>query len=82
MMLYENAIVLSGEGLRGTFERHTGRPTLRAINRRLNRERCSGDRWAKAFIPAGSNYAPDTYIEIDANGYGVDYRCIPESAVD
>ena len=63
-MQYNNAIILSGEGITGTLSTHTGRPTLAAINRRLAKERCGGDRWARAFTPAGDGYAPDAYVDI------------------
>lgn len=65
MRTYEGAIILSGEGEMGTFERHTGKSTLTAINRRLVRERCHGDRWATAFVPAGDGYPDDTYVDIN-----------------
>jgi len=67
-MDYEGAIIFSGEGEYGTFERHTGKPTLTAIKRRLAKERCNGDRWASVWLPAGSNYEDDTYFEIDDRG--------------
>jgi hypothetical protein len=40
--------IKSGEGERGKQELFTGRQTLTAIRRRLNKERCGGDRWASA----------------------------------
>ncbi len=41
-------VIISGEGEVGIIEAHTGRPTKRAVMARLTRERCCGDRWAKA----------------------------------
>lgn len=41
-------IILSGEGERGTPEVYTGKRTTRALKSRLTKERCQGDRWAKA----------------------------------
>lgn len=43
-----NAIeIVSGEGAgEGTRETYTGKRTARAINARLRKERCNGDRWA------------------------------------
>lgn len=41
-------VIISGEGEIGIIEPHTGRPTKRAVMARLTRERCGGDRWAKA----------------------------------
>ena len=74
---YEGAIILSGEGETGTFERHTGKPTMLAINRRLARERCGGDRWARAFVPAGQGYDDDTYVDINSG----DFRTIDEDDI-
>jgi len=78
MEKYERAIILTGEGTSGTFERHTGKPTLLAINRRLARERCGGDRWARAFVPAGNGYEDDAYVDIN-NG---EFRTICEEDID
>lgn len=39
--------VVSGEGMVGTRELYTGKPTVRAVLARLTRERCGGDRWAR-----------------------------------
>lgn len=52
---YEIRIV-SGEGEEGTDEIYEGKRTLRALKSRLTKERCDGDRWAKA--------------EYDVTGYG------------
>ena len=41
-------IIISGEGERGTIEQYTGKKTQRAIKRRLTKEQCNGERWAKA----------------------------------
>lgn len=41
-------VIISGEGEVGIIEAHTGRPTKRAVMARIKRERCGGDRWAKA----------------------------------
>jgi hypothetical protein len=41
--------IVSGEGDGpGTVEVYTGKRTIRAIKMRLTRERCGGDRWARA----------------------------------
>lgn len=42
--------IVSGEGEVGTVEVYTGTRTDRAIKMRLTRERCHGDRWARAMI--------------------------------
>lgn len=76
-MDYGKIIIQSGEGDRGTYERHTGKPSLLAVRRRLSRERRRGDRWARAFAPAGDGYIPDTYFDIDDG----DLRTIPEDLI-
>lgn len=38
--------ILSGEGEQGTREHYVGPRTVAAIRKRLNKERCDGDRWA------------------------------------
>ena len=67
-MHLNNAIIFSGEGDYGSYRRHTGVPSIRAINMALNRERCGGARWARAFVSAGDKYANNTYIGIDDQG--------------
>ena len=42
--------IVSGEGDYGTVEVYDGKRTDRAIKMRLTRERCHGDRWARAVI--------------------------------
>jgi hypothetical protein len=42
--------IVSGEGTYGTTEKYRGKRTLRAINMRLKKERCCGDRFAYAKI--------------------------------
>lgn len=81
-MDYSKAIILSGEGERGVCQRHTGRATLRAVNRRLNKERCGGDRWARAFLPAGPEYEDGAYIEIDQDGNFLDFSPIPATITE
>ena len=46
--------IVSGEGEQGTVETYTGKMTWRAINARLRRERCGGDRWAYVMIDGRS----------------------------
>ena len=46
-------LIISGEGERGTIKRYKGEGSLRAIRARLTRERCGGDRWARALIYEG-----------------------------
>lgn len=40
--------IVSGEGTIGGSEKYEGKRTVRAIKSRLTRERCNGDRWARA----------------------------------
>ena len=42
--------IISGEGENGTVEVYEGKRTDRAIKMRLTKERCQGDRWARASI--------------------------------
>lgn len=50
-LIQKNEIhIISGEGDYGTRERYDGKRTLRAIKIRLTRERCNGDRWARAEV--------------------------------
>lgn len=61
--------IVYGEGDVGTVERYTGKRTLRAIKMRLTKERCSGDRWAKALVFSHANDAGDVFINIDTGEY-------------
>ena len=38
--------IVSGEGVQETIEEYDGKHTERAILKRLEEERCNGDRWA------------------------------------
>lgn len=42
--------IVSGEGTIGNAETYTGTRTERALKMRLTRERCNGDRWARAEV--------------------------------
>jgi hypothetical protein len=42
--------ITSGEGENGTTEVFAGKRTERAVKLRLTRERCGGDRWARAAV--------------------------------
>ena len=78
MKLEGKIIIQSGEGEIGTFESYHGARTLRAIRARLTRERCNGDRWARAWIEAGPEYVEDTFVDID----GSDMRMILPEDID
>jgi len=53
--------ILSGEGECGTREAYTGKHTTRALKLRLAKERCHGDRWAKAEYHA-KGYTTDSEV--------------------
>mgnify|MGYP001073364484 CR=1 FL=1 len=58
--------IVSGEGTVGSSDVYTGKRTVRAIKSRLTRERCNGDRWARAEAlvhPETDDY-PAVYSEI------------------
>lgn len=51
--------IVSGEGENGSIEAYAGTRTERAIKMRLTRERCDGQRWARAEAQHG-----DTWVRI------------------
>lgn len=60
-----NIVILSGEvGRNGTFESFRGTRSELAINRRLAKERCNGDRWARAYIFLHENEGGKVYIDL------------------
>ena len=61
--------ITSGEGEQGTSEVYTGKRTVRAIKMRLTRERCSGDRWARATIYMHTNDYGDAHMDIESGDY-------------
>ena len=68
MILTENEIrIVSGIGELGIVERYTGKKTQRAIKSRLTRERCNGDRWARAIqkVPGYCGYDLETGMPCD-----------------
>jgi len=54
--------IISGEGEQGHRDTYTGMRTALAIKRSLTRERCGGDRWARAvaITEAGAAYDIET----------------------
>jgi len=58
--------IVSGEGDVGGAEAYTGKRTIRALKSRLTRERCHGDRWARAeaLVNAETDDYPAVYSEI------------------
>ncbi len=57
--------IISGEGEIGGIEPYTGKRSLRAIRQRLTKERCGGDRWAKARVFSHQNEYGDVWLDID-----------------
>lgn len=57
--------IFSGEGDYGSFELFTGKRTMRAIKMRLTKERCGGDRWARALVYSHSNDHYDIYYNLE-----------------
>lgn len=57
--------ILSGEGDYGSFKLYTGKRTMRAIKIRLTKERCGGDRWARALVYSYSNDHYDIYYNLE-----------------
>jgi hypothetical protein len=58
--------IVSGEGTVGSSDAYTGKRTIRALKSRLTRERCNGDRWARAeaLVRAETDDYPAAYSEI------------------
>jgi len=54
-MTKEKYLVLSGEGERGTWKLSNAITEI-GLKRLLTKERCNGDRWAKAYQPDASMY--------------------------
>ena len=61
--------IVSGEGEVGTIETYNGKRTLRAIKMRLTKERCGGDRWAKAKVFSHSNEYGDVFADVETGEY-------------
>jgi hypothetical protein len=62
--------IISGEGLGpGTIETHTGARTMRAIKMRLTKERCDGDRWAKARVYSHTADGLSVFVNVETGEY-------------
>lgn len=59
--------IVSGEGNFGDTEVYTGKRTQRAIKSRLTRERCNGDRWARAVVFLHNNETGKTGINLETS---------------
>lgn len=57
--------IVSGEGETTTVETYTGALTRRAIKSKLTRERCHGDRWARAEVYSHTNEYGHVYVDYD-----------------
>lgn len=74
----ETILILSGEGEEGTFEKYTGKRTVRALRTALTKARCNGDRWAFALVSADEDHEDDTFIELDGDLEFSGYRTVSE----
>jgi len=53
--------ITAGEGEIGTTKLYTGKRTIRALKLRLTKERCKGDRWARAKVYSHTNDYGDQF---------------------
>lgn len=61
--------IVSGEGEVGSSKTYDGKRTIRAIKMRLTKERCSGDRWARAKVFSHSNDYGDVFVDVKTAEY-------------
>ena len=61
--------IVSGEGEVGTTEIYNGKRSLRAIKMRLTKERCGGDRWARAIVFSHANNYGDVFVDVETGTY-------------
>jgi hypothetical protein len=62
-------VIVSGEGTMGTIEPYTGKRTIRAIKLRLARERCGGDRWARARMYSHEAISGEAWLDVETGEY-------------
>ncbi len=63
-------LIVSGEGEQGSSTIYNGKRTERAIQMRLTRERCHGDRWAKALVYSHDNRdGQAVYVDCETGEY-------------
>jgi len=62
-------VIVSGEGEIGGQDVYVGKRTLRAIKGRLARERCRGERWARAIVYSHSNDWGDVGVDLMSGEY-------------
>lgn len=61
--------IVSGEGEVGTSHAYTGTRSMRAIRCAIMKERCGGDRWAKAIVLSHMNGGCPVYINFENGEY-------------
>lgn len=61
--------IISGEGDVGTTEQYTGARTVSAIQTRMSRERCGGQRWVRAVVYSHSNSMGGVGIDLQSGEY-------------
>jgi hypothetical protein len=69
MKIEEEIRIVSGECELGTVEAYEGKRTYRAIKLRLARERCRGERWAKAVQFSHVNADGNVGIDLETGEY-------------
>ena len=62
-------LIFSGEGETGTWKEYKGKDSDRAIKLRLTKERCNGDRWAKAYRHIGDGVYQNIYNTNDCRDF-------------
>lgn len=68
-LIKENRIIIvSGEGISGSYTEYKGKRTMRAINTYLKKERCNGDRWAYAKVYSHNNGEP-IFVDVHSGEY-------------
>lgn len=61
--------IVSGEGNEGVVENYFGKLTQRAIKSRLTKEKCNGDRWARAIQYSHDNDHGEVGINLETGYY-------------
>jgi hypothetical protein len=62
-------VITSGEGEIGSDDIYTGKRTIRAVKLRLARERCGGDRWARAIVYSHRSEWGDVWLDVETGDY-------------
>jgi len=74
----QKIIIVSGEGQIGSIEIFKGKKTKKAINRKLNQERCGGDRWAKVYQYLHDTSEESVWKNLENNELKLFNKCINE----